>query len=54
MSIEKEIAIENDNYDGGYPTISCVGDTRWSKWSYNYNYTANSSTAILIGSNTKK
>ena len=54
LDLEKDIAIEEGNFDGGYPTISCIGDGRWSKRSYNFNYTANSSTAVLIGSNTRK
>jgi len=54
FQVEESIAVDNGNFDGGFPTISCVGDARWSKRSYNFNYTANSSTAVLIGSNTKK
>ena len=54
LEIEKKIAADELNFNGGYPAISCIGDARWSKRSYNYNYTANSSTAVLIGMNTKK
>jgi len=54
LEIEKNKAMREGNYDGGYPSIGCIGDGQWSKRSYNYNYTANSSTAVLIGVNTKK
>ncbi len=32
-----------------YPAIKVVGDAGWSKRSYNYNYTAKSGAAVLIG-----
>ena len=31
IEIEKDIAIEEGDFEGGYPTISCIGDGRWSK-----------------------
>jgi len=52
LELEKQIAIDQNHFDDGLPSIGCIGDARWSKRSYNYNYTANASTTVLIGQET--
>ena len=56
--MEKELSIDlNGTLDIGDDTLvkgGGIGDGKWTKCSYNYNYSAKSCAGIIIGEYTKK
>lgn len=52
--LERQLAIERDEYHEGVPAISVVVDGGWSKRSHRHSYNAKSGVGIIIGLATKK
>ena len=51
---EKELAISNNQYHQGVPSISVVADGGWSKRSHKHSYNAKSGVGVIFGLATKK
>ena len=52
--IERQYAIENEQYFQGVPPITVITDGGWSKRSHKHSYDAKSGVAVIIGHHTKK
>ena len=50
---EKELAIEQNSYHEGIPSISVIVDAGWSKRSHKHSYNAKSGVGIIIEMKTK-
>ncbi|VDI57174.1 Hypothetical predicted protein [Mytilus galloprovincialis] len=51
---ERRIAIENNNYNEGVPSITVIADGGWSKRSHKHTYNASGGVAIIVGKQTGK
>ena len=52
--LEREMAIERNDFHQGVPAITVVADGGWSKRSHKHSYNAKSGVAVIFGQKTKK